>query len=55
MAEKNNNPTAQAINGEIRRGDYVIAIDNNCYFYLVGKVIEILKHGTPEHTEETDC
>ena len=54
MAEKINNPTAQATNGEIRCGDYVIAIDNNCYFYLVGKVIEILKHGTPEHAEETD-
>jgi len=49
-----NSPTAQAINGEVRRGDYVIAVDNNDYTYLVGEVIEILKHGTPEHAAETD-
>jgi hypothetical protein len=49
-----NNPTAQAINGEIRRGDNVIAVGNNDYAYLVGEVIEILKHGTPEHAAETD-
>ena len=48
------NSTAHAINGEIRRGDYVIAADNNDYAYLAGEVIEILKHGTPEHAAETD-
>ena len=46
--------TAQAINGEIRKGDYVIAANNNDYAYLVGEVTEILKHGTPEHAAETD-
>ena len=46
--------TTQAINGEIRRGDYVIAVDNNDYAYLIGEVVEILKHGTPEHADETD-
>jgi len=46
--------TAKAINGEIRRGDYVIATGNNDYAYLLGEVIEILKHGTPEHATETD-
>ena len=54
MLEKTNNPTAQAINGEVRRGDYVIAIDNNDYSYLVGEVVEVLKHGTPEHAAETN-
>ena len=49
-----NNPTAQAINGEIRRGDKVIAAGNNDYAYLAGEVIEILKHGTPEHAAATD-
>jgi len=44
----------QAINGKIYRGDYVIAIGNNDYAYLIGKITEILKHGTPEYAEETD-
>jgi len=48
------NPTAQAINGEIRKGDFVLGAKNNDYAYLVGEVIEILKHGTPEHASETD-
>jgi len=54
MDDKNNKTdamsvTAQAINGEIRKGDYVIAANNNDYAYLVGEVIEILKYGTPKH------
>jgi len=57
---ENNNSTgavtviAQAINGEIRKGDFVIAADNNDYAYLAGEVIEIMKLGTPEHAEEVD-
>ena len=47
-------PTAQSINGEIRRGDNVIAANNNDYAFLVGEVINIVKHGTPEHAAETD-
>ena len=56
MTNRNNktNATAQAINGEIRKGDFVIAACNNDYAYIAGEVIEILKLGTPEHAAETD-
>jgi len=45
-------PTSQAINGEIRKEDWVIAVPDDEYGCLVGMVTEITKHGTPEHAEE---
>lgn len=44
--------TSQAINGEIRRGDWVIAAPSDEYGYLLGIVMEIEKLGTPEHETE---
>lgn len=41
--------TTQAINGELRVGDYVIIVPDDDYGYLVGQVKAIDKLGTPEH------
>jgi len=48
--------TSQAINGEVKPGDWVIAAGNNDYAYLIGQVTSIENHGTPEHgtANETD-
>lgn len=43
---------AQAINGEINIGDWVIAVPSDAYGYLVGVVTAIDKLGTPEHGTE---
>jgi hypothetical protein len=45
-------PKAQAINGELYVGDYVIVVPNDDYGYLVGQVKAIGKLGTPEHDTE---
>ena len=41
--------TAQAINGEIRRYDWVIVTSDDEYSGLVGMVSEIVPLGSPEH------
>ena len=46
-------PTATAINGEVKPGDWVVATGNSDYRYLVGMVTGINKLGTPEHDAET--
>lgn len=43
-----------AINGEVKCGDWVLSMPGNDYGCLVGKVIEITKFGTPEHAEDAD-
>jgi len=45
--------TAKAINGEVKRGDWVISMPDDEYGGLIGQVIDIVKLGTPEHEEET--
>ena len=41
--------TSQAINGEIRRYDWVISVPGEEYGCLVGMVSEIVPLGSPEH------
>ncbi len=42
-----------AVNGEIKRGDWVISTPDNGYGCLVGQIIDITKLGTPEHDAES--
>jgi hypothetical protein len=46
--------TANAVNGEIKRGDWVISTPDDEYGCLIGQVVEITKLGTPEHAAEAD-
>ena len=48
-ANNRNAVTSTAINGEIRNGDWVIAIPSGPYGGFVGVVKEITPHGSPEH------
>ncbi len=41
--------TAQAINGEIQQGDWVIVKPDEDYGCLVGQVLSVEKLGSPEH------
>jgi hypothetical protein len=43
------NLTAEALNGEIKAGDWVISTTGEDYACLVGEVIEIVPLGSPEH------
>jgi len=48
-------PTTQAINGEIKPGDWVISVPDVDYGCLVGQVIEVTPLGSPEHGLLTPC
>jgi|GEM_PF-2479329 len=41
--------TTNCINGEISRGDLVVSTADNDYSCLVGKVIDVVKAGSPKH------
>jgi hypothetical protein len=45
--------TAQAVNGEIRPGDWVI-VNSGAYQFFTGQVMAIVPFGTPEHQTGND-
>ena len=45
--------SAGCLNGEIKAGDLVIAAPDDDYGLMVGRVLSIIKAGTPEHDAET--
>jgi hypothetical protein len=47
--------SAQALNGEIERGNWVIVRPDETYACLVGQIIAIDKLGTPEHDTENEA
>lgn len=46
--------SAKCLNGDLRVGDLVLSVPDDCYSCLIGRVLEIHPVGTPEHDAETE-